>query len=50
MLRWNLREGILTDLRVGDDEYWSLSDFVFSYACRKINTYKFAFINPLFLY
>ena len=44
---WNLREGILTELRVSDDEYWSLFNFVFSDACRKTNTYKFGLIKSI---
>lgn len=44
---WNLREGILTELRVSDDEYWSLFNFVFSDACRKTNTYKFELIKSI---
>ncbi len=44
---WILREGILTELRVSDDEYWSLFNFVFSDACRKTNTYKFGLIKSI---
>lgn len=44
---WSLREGILTELRVSDDEYWSLFNFVFSDACRKTNTYKFGLIKSI---
>lgn len=44
---WNLREGILRDLKVSDDEYWSLFNFVFSDACRKTNTYKFGLIKSI---
>ena len=44
---WNLREGILTELKVTDDEYWSLFNFVFSDACKKTNTYKFGLIKSI---
>ena len=44
---WNLKEGILTELEVSDDEYWSLFNFVFSDACRKTNTYKFGLIKSI---
>ncbi len=48
MPRWNLREGILTDLGVSDDEYWSLFNFVFSDACRETNTYKVGLIKSIY--
>lgn len=44
---WNLREGVLTELKVSDDEYWSLFNFVFSDACKKTNTYKFGLIKSI---
>lgn len=42
---WNLREGILTELKVSNDEFWSLFNYVFSDACKKTNTYKFVLIG-----
>ena len=44
---WNLREGILTELKVSDDEFWSLFNYVFSDACKKTNTYKFGLIKSI---
>ena len=44
---YNLREGFLTELKVSDDEYWSLFNYVFSDACRKTNTYKFGLIKSI---
>ena len=44
---WNLREGILKECRVSDDELWSLFNYVFSDACRKTNTYKFGLIKSI---
>ncbi len=44
---WNLKEGILTEEKVSEDEYWSLFNFVFSDACRKTNTYKFGLIKSI---
>ena len=47
MSGWNLKEGILVEEKVSEDEYWSLFNFVFSDACRKTNTYKFGLIKSI---
>lgn len=47
MSGWNLREGILTEFKVSDDEFWSLFNYVFSDACKKTNTYKFGLIKSI---
>lgn len=44
---WNLREGILCDSKISEDEIWSLFNFVFSDACRKTNTYKFGLTKSI---
>lgn len=44
---WNLREGVLVNVKVNDDEYWSLFNYVFSDACKKTNTYKFGLIKSI---
>ncbi|MCI9127454.1 MAG: HNH endonuclease [Eubacterium sp.] len=44
---WNLKEGILVETNVSDDELWSLFNFVFSDACKKTNTYKFGLIKSI---
>ena len=44
---WNLKEGVLTESKVSDDEFWSLFNYVFSDACKKTNTYKFGLIKSI---
>ena len=44
---WNLKNGELNNIRVSEDEYWSLFNFVFSDACMKRNTYKFGLIKSI---
>ena len=44
---WNLKNGELNNVRVSEDEYWSLFNFVFSDACMKRNTYKFGLIKSI---
>ena len=44
---WNLKEGMLVDKKISDDEYWSLFNYVFSDACKKTNTYKFGLIKSI---
>ncbi len=44
---WNLKNGELNNMKVSEDEYWSLFNFVFSDACMKRNTYKFGLIKSI---
>jgi len=44
---WNLKEGVLKVVKLSDDEYWSLFNFVFSDGCHKTNTYKFGLIKSI---
>lgn len=44
---WNLKEGVLVETNVNDDELWSLFNFVFSDSCKKTNTYKFGLIKSI---
>lgn len=44
---WNLKAGKLNRDLVGEDEYWSLFNYVFSSACLKRNTYKFGLLKSI---
>ena len=44
---WNLKNGLLIDTLVSEDELWGLFNFVFSDGSRKRNTYKFGFIKAI---
>ena len=44
---WSLKEGVLAQGTVSDDEFWSLFNYVFSDACKKTNTYKFGLIKSI---
>lgn len=47
MAGWNVKQGLLSDRNVSDDEYWSIFNYVFSDYCHKRNTYKFALIKAI---
>lgn len=47
MAGWNLKEGVLSNKVVGDNDYWSMFNFIFSDQCRKRNTYKFGIIKSV---
>ena len=44
---WNLKSGTITKYDVGEDEMWSLFNFVFSEASAKKTTYKFGLIKSI---
>lgn len=44
---WNLKEGVLVETIISEDEYWSLFNYVFSDSCKKTNTYKFGLIKSI---
>lgn len=47
MQGWKLREGVLVQDKVSEDEFWSLFNYVFSDACHKTITYKFGLIKSI---
>ena len=47
MAGWNLKNGVITDYEVSEDQIWSLFSFVFSDSSRKRNSYKFGLIKSL---
>lgn len=47
MAGWNLKYGALHDENIGEDQYWSLFNFVFSDGSRKRNTYKYGLIKSI---
>ena len=47
MAGWNLKKGEYLGSGVGEDELWSLFNYVFSDASKKTNTYKFGLIKSI---